>query len=133
MSCDVVTWGAVIAAIGALGTIVTFWTRSSDRITKAEARAFKAIDELAEFKRTSEAATSEAKREAQEAAAEARALAAKLYQVEIWSRDEFVRKTSFESVVTRMERGFGDLKQDISSRLDRMTDRIEAIKTGGHP
>lgn len=55
------------------------------------------------------------------------ALSGKLYQVEIWARDEFVRKGSFEVVIARMERGFSDLKQEISARLDRMTDRIEHI------
>jgi hypothetical protein len=54
-------------------------------------------------------------------------LQAKLYQVEIWARDEFVRKGSFETVIARMERGFGDLRQEITARLDKMTDRIEHI------
>lgn len=52
------------------------------------------------------------------------ALSAKLYQVEIWSRDEFVRKGSFETVITRMEKGFGDLRSEISGRLDRLTERL---------
>jgi hypothetical protein len=55
--------------------------------------------------------------------------AAKLYQVEIWARDEFVRKASFETVVARLERGFGELKSEITGRLDRMTDRIEHINS----
>lgn len=53
------------------------------------------------------------------------ALSAKVYQVEIWSRDEFVRKGSFEAVIARMEKGFGDLRSEITQRLDRMADRIE--------
>jgi hypothetical protein len=52
-------------------------------------------------------------------------LSAKLYQVEIWARDEFVRKGSFETVIARMEKGFSDLRQEITGRLDRMTDSIE--------
>ncbi|WP_029083878.1 hypothetical protein [Bradyrhizobium sp. th.b2] len=115
---DAVTWGAIVTAIGALATIVGFWTRYSDRITKAEAAAAVAAT-----------AAAEAKREAQAASQHAAELAAKLYQVEIWSRDEFVRKSSFEMVVSRLERGFAELKQDISGRLDRMTDRIETIKS----
>ncbi|WP_338826697.1 hypothetical protein [Bradyrhizobium sp. 27S5] len=137
---DAVTWGAIVTAIGALATIVGFWTRYSDRITKAEAAAAAAATAaaeakraaeaaIAEVKRTSEAAIAEAKREAQAASQHAAELAAKLYQVEIWSRDEFVRKSSFEMVVSRLERGFAELKQDISGRLDRMTDRIETIKS----
>jgi len=57
----------------------------------------------------------------------AEALAAKLYQVEIWARDEFVRKSSFETVVARVERGFVDLKTEISNRLDKMADKIDHI------
>ncbi len=53
------------------------------------------------------------------------ALSAKVYQVEIWSRDEFVRKGSFEAVIARMEKGFGDLRSEITQRLDKMADRIE--------
>ena len=54
-------------------------------------------------------------------------LAARLYQVEIWSRDEFVRKGSFEIVIARMEKGFDSLRGDIAQRLDKMADRIEHI------
>ena len=57
-------------------------------------------------------------------------LSAKLYQMEIWSRDEFVRKGSFEAVIARMEKGFGDLRNEIAQRLDKMTDRIEHIGHG---
>lgn len=69
----------------------------------------------------------EAKQAAAAATAKADALAAKLYQIEIWARDEFVRKSSFETVVARVERGFVDLKTEISNRLDKMTDKIDHI------
>src|SRR4051812_45952984 len=52
-------------------------------------------------------------------------LSAKIYQVEIWARDEFVRKGSFEAVIARMEKGFFDLRSEITGRLDKMTERIE--------
>ena len=60
-------------------------------------------------------------------AIEIAALSAKLYQIEIWSRDEFVRKGSFEIVIARMEKGFDQLRGEITQRLDKMTDRIEHI------
>lgn len=56
-------------------------------------------------------------------------LQAKVYQVEIWSRDEFVRKGSFELVVGRMERGLADLRGEITGRLDKMTDKIDHLGT----
>jgi hypothetical protein len=51
-------------------------------------------------------------------------LSAKLYQVEIWARDEFVRKGSFEIVIARMEGGFRDLRSEISGRLDKIAERL---------
>lgn len=54
-------------------------------------------------------------------------LGGKLYQMEIWSRDEFVRKGSFELVVARMERGLADLRGEITGRLDKMADKIDHL------
>lgn len=42
------------------------------------------------------------------------ALRAKIHEFETWSRDEFVRKSSFEQVVGRLE-----------SSIEKMTDRLE--------
>lgn len=41
---DFITWGAVALAVGLLISIITFWTRYSDRITKAEATASNALE-----------------------------------------------------------------------------------------
>lgn len=54
-------------------------------------------------------------------------LSAKIYQVEIWARDEFVRKDSFGTVVSRLERGMEQLGEKIEAAVDRMTIRIEKI------
>jgi hypothetical protein len=43
---EVVTWAAVAVAIGSVISILTFWTRYSDRITEAEAEA-KAAEQAA--------------------------------------------------------------------------------------
>ena len=61
-----------------------------------------------------------------EHAKEIAALQANVYQV-VWARDEFVRKGSFEIVIARMERVFGELRSEIAQRLDKMADRIEHI------
>ncbi len=139
---DAVTWTAIVAAIGALGTIITFWTRYSDRITKAEAAAAAAGNAaaaagttaaaaIAEVKANAAVAIAEAKQEAQAATRHAIELSDKLFKIEIWARDEFVRKASFETVVARLERGFSELRTDIGGRLDRMADRIEAKSGAG--
>ena len=60
-------------------------------------------------------------------ARELSALNSKVYQVEIWARDEFVRRGSFEQVIARVERGFSDMKSEIAGRLDKMTERIEHL------
>lgn len=52
---------------------------------------------------------------------------AKIYQVEIWARDEFVRKGSFESVVTRLENSMQLLGSKIESAVDKMAVRIENL------
>jgi hypothetical protein len=93
---------------------VTFWTRYSDRLTSARAKEDEAIKDATKLRKNAEVAN-----------AKADALSAKLYQIEIWVRDEFVRKSSFETVVARVERGFADLKTEISSRLDKMSDKID--------
>lgn len=54
-------------------------------------------------------------------------LSSKIYNVEIWARDEFVRKTSFENVVGRLEKGMDDLGDRIQGRLDKISERIEKI------
>lgn len=55
------------------------------------------------------------------------ALKQKVYQVEIWARDEFVRRGSFDSVVNRLEKGFADMRGEILGRLDGMNERIDHI------
>jgi hypothetical protein len=55
------------------------------------------------------------------------ALQAKVYQVEIWARDEFVRKGSFETVVTRLEKGMELLGNKIEGAVDKMAAKIEKI------
>jgi hypothetical protein len=54
-------------------------------------------------------------------------LEAKMYQVEIWARDEFVRKGSFETVVTRIENSMNALGVKFDGAVDKMTARIEHL------
>lgn len=57
---------------------------------------------------------------------------AKIYQVEIWARDEFVRKGSFETVVSRLENSMQLLGSKIESAVDKMATRIENLNHEGH-
>lgn len=60
-------------------------------------------------------------------ASETADLAAKIYKIEIYVRDEFVRNGPFEASIARMEKGFGDLKNELAVRLDKMSDQIQHI------
>lgn len=55
------------------------------------------------------------------------ALTAKVYQIEIWARDEFVRKGSFELVVTRLEKSMDQLAAKVEGSVDKMATRIETL------
>lgn len=54
--------------------------------------------------------------------------AAKQYQVEIWSRDEFVRKGSFELVVGRLEKSMEMMGAKIEAAVDKMTTKVDALQ-----
>jgi hypothetical protein len=58
-------------------------------------------------------------------------LQAKVYQVEIWARDEFVRKGSFETVVTRLENTMLALGTKIENAVDKMAVKIENMNHHG--
>jgi exonuclease VII small subunit len=53
---DVITWGAMATAVGSVIAIVGFWTRYSDRLTKADAKAASAKEAAEEAKRDAKAA-----------------------------------------------------------------------------
>src|SRR5689334_15871740 len=55
----------------------------------------------------------------------AAAIREKVHQVEVWARDEFVRKQSFEGAVSRMEKAVDDKFNGIIDRLDRMENKID--------
>jgi predicted PurR-regulated permease PerM len=50
----------------------------------------------------------------------------KVYQIEIWARDEFVRKGSFEIVINRMEKSIEKIGDKIDAKFDDLTKRINA-------
>lgn len=62
-----------------------------------------------------------------ESTASIAALSGKLYQVEIWARDEFVRKGSFETVVSRLERTMELMGTKIETAVDKMATEIKNL------
>ncbi|WP_156434080.1 hypothetical protein [Bradyrhizobium retamae] len=104
---DVVTWGAVAVAIGSMLSIVTFWTRYSDRVTKAEGAA-KTANEIAQ----------EAKKDAHEATEKIALLAASfsLY------REQVAREYIHREVMREVEDRLTAAIDRLGARLDRFTE-----------
>lgn len=53
-----------------------------------------------------------------------RQLTEKVYQIEIWARDEFVRKSSFELVTARIERSIEKIAERIETKFDEVAKRL---------
>lgn len=106
MNGDIVTWGAVALAIGSVISIVTFWTRYSDRITKAEAIAKNAIE-----------VAQEAKKDAHETSEKIAILSASfgLY------REQIARDYIHREVMREVEDRLTSAINGLGERLDRFT------------
>jgi hypothetical protein len=61
-------------------------------------------------------------------AKETAALQSKVYQVEIWARDEFVRKGSFETVVARLEKTMELMGTKIETAVDKMATKVDGLQ-----
>jgi biopolymer transport protein ExbB/TolQ len=53
---DVITWGALATALGSTSAIIGFWTRYSDRLTKADTKAVAAKEAAEDAKKDAKAA-----------------------------------------------------------------------------
>lgn len=110
-------WGLAIAAASLEIVILTSAVGIVYRITRVEVslRAESSM-EVAKIRAESTAALA--------------AISAKLYQVEIWARDEFVRKGSFETVVARLERTMELMGTKIETAVDKMATEIKNLPHG---
>jgi hypothetical protein len=54
------------------------------------------------------------------------ALRQKIHEVEMWTRDTFVRRDSFLAVVNEVKAGFSELGKRIEARLERMEEKIDS-------
>lgn len=55
----------------------------------------------------------------------AAAIRQKVHDVETWNRDNFVRKESFELVVSRIEKSIEKLGDRFEEKLDKLVERIQ--------
>lgn len=53
------------------------------------------------------------------------ALRTKIHDVEMWTRDTFVRKDSFDMVIGRLEKSIDKLGDKIEEKLDRLVERFQ--------
>lgn len=53
------------------------------------------------------------------------AIRQKVHEIETWARDEFVRKSSFDNAMGRVEKMLGDQFDRIEIRMDRMEKKID--------
>lgn len=105
MTETVVTWGAAIIAVGCLISILTFWTRFSDRITLAETSAKGA---------TILAAALQIKVEAQQKElSDYKELAARMF---VSDKDLFQAEQRFTGLVDEIKRDI----RGVTERLDRV-------------
>lgn len=106
---DIVTWGAVAVAVGSMISILTFWTRYSDRVTKAEAKA-SAAQEIAQ----------EAKKDAHEASEKIaiQSAAFGLY------REQVARDYIHREVMREVEDRLTSAIDRLGARLDRFTEVV---------
>jgi len=131
---DTSSWAAIIAAgsfmvqlVMNAGTLVWALARSKsstdDKIAdkdKASAMAMAALerdirDELVENSRSFGETAS--------------ALRQKITETELWNRDNFVSKQTFNSVITDMRRSLEQLGDRVDGRFDRLEDKLDGRST----
>ena len=111
---NVITWGALAIAIGSILSIITFWTRYSDRITKAEGRAAQAEDS------------------AKAASLHAAGLQAKLEMLQRDYREAAALKFVSDKELAQAEQRFTGLVEEIKRDIRGVTERLDRVLDKEH-
>ena len=127
---EAINWTVVIAAASLEIVLITtavgvVWKLSRSEIALRTENDAKIAAVQAEADRKVTAALSEATKTIA-------TLAEKLYEVEIWSRDEFVRKGSFELVVARLERSMEAIGAKVEAAVDKMASKFDSLQQKSH-
>lgn len=123
--------GSIGAAIVSALTVIAFWTRLSDRITKADGKADVALQEAAESKNENDSlreAIGEVRRDmdtlidkrSREYGEGLAALRQHITDVAFFGRDNFVRKEDFKDAIQQMKEG----QERIEEKIDDVRDRL---------
>lgn len=127
--------GSIGGAVVAVLAVLTFWSKFSDRITKADSKASLALQEAAEAKndydnlretmgdmsRELAEASDKRSREYGEGLA---ALRQHITDVAFFGRDNFVRKEDFNQALKEMKAG----QESIEKKIDDVRDRLPPRK-----
>lgn len=137
-STEIVAFGAVAAAIASFCAILAFWTRFSDRITRAETRAENALQEAAEAKNENDnlretitAMNREIddvlERRGREHGDGLNAIRQHVTELAFFVRDNFVKQSDFASAVKDIK----DSQSRMETKLDEVRSRLPSIHRAG--
>lgn len=127
---------AGIAVLTLIGTLCLQWVRYERRLTEVKAEAENSLHVAADAEQEAKAAHQKSDALRQDSV-EARdrlrrdfgetvsAMQHKIHELETWSRDEFVRKKSFEDVIGRIEKGMEQRDERLDKRLERMESKLD--------
>ena len=123
--------GALIGAIGIVLTIIGMAVKSTRAISKVETEVRADMDaqidnlqrDISKFHRAGMEKSDTIIREFGETAS---AIRQKLHDVEVFSRDHFVSKDSFESVVGRIERSFEKMTERLEGKLEKAVEKFQS-------
>jgi hypothetical protein len=139
------------AILGALATWLTLAMRYENRLTGTTKDSLAALQTAAEavehtqalerkielcdkeraqeIARLSKEIIEVADRVRREVGESLKAIQTKIHDFETWSRDEFVRKKSFEAFIERWEKLADARDKNLSDRLDRIENKLDAAAT----
>lgn len=120
-------WVIAGCAVGTLLiTLAIQWTRYEAKLAEVKADADNALQVAAEAAEGIKRFDDEIDRGRRDAGEGLTGMRAKIHEIETWSRDEFVRKTSFEAVIARMEKSQERRDDALDQRLDRIEQKVDA-------
>ena len=126
MTDTYLTVGGVIALLGIIAYAVklTWKVRDieNDLRESLDAQVENLMRDVIRIERDSQGRAETLRHETGEVGA---ALRTKVHEVEVWTRDTFVRKDSFEMVIGRLEKSIEKLGDKIEDKMERIVERIQ--------
>ena len=121
--------GAIVSVTGIMLSVVGMAVKTTRAVSRAETEIRADLDaqidnlqrDISKLERTSMERSDEMTRDFGETVA---AVRQKVHDVEVFTRDTFVRKDSFEMVVGRLEKSIEKLGDKIEDKLERFVERF---------